>query len=156
MDRGARRWVTNFSLSVLIRCHYRQYFRHHFIIIIRRRRNEKKNLPAGGMPETHTQTGSSRIFKRMVPADYSYQRKKEVSRNFPCTCPVTALPVYYRRRLTLCTALWLHLSTWSPRFTSRDRYMRCRSLASRAKHSFYFGSPKIIGSNSKSITALIA
>jgi len=31
--------------------------------------------------------------------------KKEVSGNFSFTCPVTALPVSYRRRLTLCTAL---------------------------------------------------
>ena len=43
----------------------------------------------------------------------------------------------------------LHLSTWSPRFTSHDLYLRCRSLASRAKRSFYFGPPKINGSNSK-------
>ena len=45
----------------------------------------------------------------------------------------------------------LHLSTWSPlhRFTSHDPYLRCRSLASRAKRSFYFGPPKINGSNSK-------
>ena len=43
----------------------------------------------------------------------------------------------------------LHLSTWSPRLTSHDLYLRCRSLASRAKRSFYFGPPKINGRNSK-------
>ena len=39
---------------------------------------EKKNLPAGGTPETHMlrkQVVLSRIFKRMVPVDYSYQSK---------------------------------------------------------------------------------
>ena len=37
---------------------------------------KKKNLPAGGTPETHTlreQVVLSRIFKRMVPVDCSYQ-----------------------------------------------------------------------------------
>ena len=77
----------------------------------------------------------------------SYQSKKKYQETF--TCPVTALAVSCRRRLTLCTCSSLHLSTWSPRFTSRDLYLRCRSLASRAKHSFYFGPPKINGSNSK-------
>ena len=43
----------------------------------------------------------------------------------------------------------LHLSTWSPRLTSHDLYLRCRSLASRAERSFYFGPPKINGRNSK-------
>ena len=70
----------------------------------------KKNLPAGGTPETHTlreQVGvHSTIFKRMVPVDYSYQSKtKEVSGIFYFICPVTALPVSYRIPLTLCTAL---------------------------------------------------
>ena len=90
---------------------------------------------------TLTQTGVlNRIFKRLVPVSI----KKEASGTFSFTCPVTALPVSYRRRLTLCTAL----STWSPRFTRHDLYQR-RSLASRAKRSFYFGPPKINGSNSK-------
>ena len=40
----------------------------------------------------------------------------------------------------------LHLSTWSPRFTSHDLYLRCWSLASRAKRSFYLGPLKINGS----------
>ena len=39
--------------------------------------------------------------------------KKEVSGTFSFTCPVTALPVCYRRRLTLCTVL--SLSTWPPK-----------------------------------------
>ena len=34
---------------------------------------------------------------------------------------------------------FLHLSTWSPRFTSRDLYLHCRSLASRAKRSILSG-----------------
>ena len=71
--------------------------------------------------------------------------KKEVSGTFSFTCSITALPVSY-------TAL----STWSRRFTSRDLYLPCRSLASRARRSFYFGPPKINGSNSTSISALIA
>ena len=106
------------------------------------------------MPETYT------LRKQVAVEDlnlgFSYillpSIKKEVPGTFPLTCPVTDLTVFYRRRLTLCTAL----STWSPRFTSRDLYLRCRSLASRAKLSFYFGHPKINGSNSKSISALIA
>ena len=36
-----------------------------------------------------TQTTSSKIFKRMVPVDYS-QKLEEVSGTFPFTCPVTA------------------------------------------------------------------
>ena len=58
-------------------------------------------------------------------------------------CPVTALPVSYHRCPTLCTAL----STWSPRFTSCDLYLHCQCLASWAKLCFYFGPPKINGSN---------
>ena len=63
--------------------------------------------------------------------------------SFYC-CPVTALPVSYHICLTLCTAL----STWSPRFTSCDLYLRCQCVAIWAKHCFYFGPPKINGSNS--------
>ena len=44
---------------------------------------------------------------------------------------------------------FIYFSTWSPRFTSHDLYLRCRSLASRAKRSFDFGPPKTNGSNSK-------
>ena len=43
-------------------------------------KKEKKNLPAGGTPEIHTlrkQVVLSRIFKRVVPVDYSYQSKKK-------------------------------------------------------------------------------
>ena len=54
-------------------------------------------------------------------------------------------------------------------FTSRDLYLRCRSLVSRAKRfvvvvvvvvvvvslKYYSGSPEINGSNSKSSSALI-
>jgi len=51
--------------------------------------------------------------------------------------------------LNLCTAL----STWSPRFISRDLYL---CLAIRAKWSCHFGPPKINGSSSKFNSALIA
>ena len=99
----------------------------------------------------------SRIFKRMVPVDYSYQskkkkkkkkKKKEVSGTFSFTCPVTAFSSFLSQTSNLVHRS-LHLSTWSPRFTSHNLYLRCRSLASRAKRSFYFGLPKINGSNSK-------
>ena len=47
------------------------------------KKKEKKNLPAGGTPETHVmKTGSSRIFKRMVPVDYSYQSKQKYQEPF--------------------------------------------------------------------------
>ena len=68
---------------------------------------------------------------------------------FPFTCPVTALLISCRRCLNLCTAL----STWSPRFISRDLYL---SLAIWAKRSFHFSPLKINGSSSKSNSALIA
>ena len=103
-----------FFLSVLIWCYYTKYFRHHFLIIIRRRRRRKrrrKEKPTCCWHIRNTnvmQTGSSRIFKCMVPVDYSYQSigillsiKTEVSGTFPFTCPVTALPVFYCRCLTL-------------------------------------------------------
>ena len=43
-------------------------------------------------------------------------------------------------------SLLLDISFWSPKFTSHDLH---RSLAGRAKRSFYFGPPKINDSNSK-------
>ena len=84
---------------------------------------------------TRLQYGSGRLLMSM---------KKEVTGTFLFTCSVKALPVSYFRRLNLCTPL----STWSPRFTSHDLYLRCRSLASLAKRSFYFGPPKIHGNKS--------
>ena len=64
------------------------------------------NLPACGAKNTRImQTGSSRIFKRTVPADYYQQEylnvrfrqttinEKEGSGTFSFTSPVTALPV---------------------------------------------------------------
>ena len=75
--------------------------------------------------------------------------KKEVSGTFPSTCPVTALPVSYRRRLTQCTAL----STTAPGHPGLPAetciYVQSQSLATRAKRSFYWSPPKINGSNSK-------
>ena len=75
------------------------------IIIIMKRK--EKPTGRGQARNTHLRkhTLTSRIFKRMVPVDYSYQSKKEVSGTFSFACPVTALPVSYRRRLTLCPAL---------------------------------------------------
>ena len=74
------------------------------IIIIMKR----KEKPTGRWHARNThlskQVVLSRIFKRIVPVDYSYQIK-EVSGTFSFTCPVTALPVSYLRRLTLCTTL---------------------------------------------------
>ena len=47
-----------------------------------------------------------------------------------------------------CMHSSLHLSIWSPRFTTHKLYLRCRSFANRAKRSFHFGPPKINDSNS--------
>ena len=83
----------------------------------------------------------------MVPVDYSYKSKRSIrylffyfsSNSFGSFLSQTSNLVHRS----------LHLSTWSPRFTSHNLYLRCRSLASRAKRSFYFGPPKINGNNSK-------
>ena len=128
-----------------MRCYYRKYFRH------RTNNNEKKRKtyrPVARQKHTLTQTGSilSRIFKRMVPVDYSYQSKKKYQEPFLLLVQLCQFPI---RQTSNLMRRSLHLSTWSPRFTSHDLYLRCRSLASRAKHSFYFGPPKINGSNSK-------
>ena len=74
-------WVTKFSLSILIRCYYRKYFRHHFLIIIIIKR--KENLTGWWHARnTHfMQTGSSRIFKGMVLVDY-YQSKMKYQEHF--------------------------------------------------------------------------
>ena len=117
---------------------------------------KRKEKPTGRWHARNTHVGKqvvlSRIFKRMVPVDYSYQSKKKYQEPFSFTCSVTTSPVFYRKRLTLRTSL----STWSHRFTSRDLYLRCRSLASQAKRSFYLGSPKINDSISKYVSDLIA
>ena len=139
--------------SVLIRYYCRKYFRHYFLLIILKipppppPKKKKKTTGRWYARNTHLrkQVVLSRIFKRMVPVDYSYQSKKKYQKPFSFTCSVTTLPVFYRKRLTLRTSL----STWSHRFTSRDLYLRCRSLASRTKCSFYFCLPEINGSDSK-------
>ena len=133
-----------FFLSVLIRCYYKKYFRHH------NNNNGKKRKtyrPVAGQKHSHKQV-VLRIFKRMVPSKL-LSVKKEVSGTFSFTCQVTALPVSYRRRVALCTALSTSPPAHPglPATTGID--LRCRSLASRAKRSFYFGPPKINGSNSK-------
>ena len=141
-----------FFLSVFIRCHYRKYFRQHY------NNNEKKRktCPRWKARNTHLrkQVVLSRIFKRMVPVDYSYQSKKK--HQDPPPPPFFFFFFFYLSSNSFSSFLsqtsnLVHrsLSTWSPRFTSHDLYLRCRSLASRAKRSFYFGLPKINGSNSK-------
>ena len=124
--------------------------RHHFllmIIII-----FKNKMPAGGTPSTHT-------FSKQVVVEYlnvwfrstTPINEKRSIRNLSFYLSSNSFVISYRRRLTLCTAL----STWSPRYTSSDLYLRCGSLASLAKRSFHFDPPKINGSNSKSVFALI-
>ena len=107
MNRGATCWLT-------IICYYIKYFKHHFLLIILFCfcccffvfLIKEETTGRWQARNTHiTQTGSCRIFKRMVPVDYSYQLEKEVSGTFYFTCPVTALPVSYRRHLNLFTAL---------------------------------------------------
>ena len=89
----------------------------------------------------------SRIFKRVVPVDYSYQSKQKDQEPFLLVSS-NSFASFLSQTSNLVQGS-LHLSTWSPRFTSHDLYLRCWSLASRAKRSFYFGPPKINGSNSK-------
>ena len=78
---------------------------------------KRKEKPTGRWRAKNThlrkQVILSRIFKRMVPVDYSYQ-----SGTFSFTCPVTALPVSYRRRLTYRTK---HKETQT---LSTDNYLR--------------------------------
>ena len=60
---------------------------------------KRKENPTGRWQARNThlrkQVVLSRIFKHMVPVDYSYQSKKKVSGAFSFTSPVTALPVSY-------------------------------------------------------------
>ena len=97
----------------------------------------------------------------MVPLDFSYQsnqksnkkEKKKKKRRRSIRNLLFYLSsnsfAHFLSQTCILVHRSLHLSTWSPRFTSHDLYLRCRSLASRAKRSFYFGPPKINGSNSK-------
>ena len=86
------------------------FHRHHFLIILIKRK-EKKNLPVGGTPETHTlrkqiiAENSNVWFRETTPIN-----QKRSIRKLSFTCLVTALPVSCRRRQTLCTAL----STFPP------------------------------------------
>ena len=82
----------------------------------------------------------------MIPVDYSYQSKKKYQEPFLLLAQ-SQLCQFPIRQTSNLVHHSLHLSTWSPRFTSHDLYLRCWSLASRAKRSFYFGPPKINGSN---------
>ena len=72
---------------VLIRCYYRKSFRHHF-------------------------SSSFLTLRKQVVVEYLYVSSRQTTMNgkgsirkFLFTCPVTALPLSYRRRLNLCTAL---------------------------------------------------
>ena len=135
-----------FFLSVLIHCYYGNIL--DTIVIVMK----GKEKPTGRWHTRNThlckQVVLSRIFKHMVPVDYSYQSKKKYQEPFCFTCPSNSFASF----LSLTSNLVHHspnLSTWSPRFPSHDWYLCCWSLASRAKHSFYFGPLKTNGSNSK-------
>ena len=95
-------------------------FRHHFLSIFVLFCFDKSETYR---PETH-------IVRKQAVVEYSnvwfrwttpFNEKGSI-RNFSFHVP--ALPVSCRRRLNLCTAL----STWSSTFTSRNLYLRCRSL----------------------------
>ena len=80
MDRGVKYWVTILSQCIDpmllqdIKCN-------NSIIIIMKR---KEKATSGGAPETHLrkQVVLSRIFKRIVPVDYSSQSNKEYQEHF--------------------------------------------------------------------------
>ena len=110
-------------------------------------KKKRKEKPTGQWRarNTHvTQIVSYRIFKRMVPIDYSYQPKKEYQEPSLFTCPVTALSVFNRRRLTLCTAL-----STSPPGHPGSPAATCiyifGLLPIELSILFYFGPPKING-----------
>ena len=74
MDRGVKCWVT--ILSQRIDPMLLQDIKYNISIIIIMKRKEKAT--GGGTPKTHLRKHLlSRIFKRMVPVDYSYQSKKK-------------------------------------------------------------------------------
>ena len=75
------------------------------IIIIMKRKEKTTSQWQARNTHLRKQVVLSKTFKYMVPVGYSYQTKKEVSGTFSFTCPLTALPVAYRRCLTLCTAV---------------------------------------------------
>ena len=104
MDRGARCWVTIFCQRInpmLLQEIFQTPFSNN-------NNNEKKRkIYRSVARQKHTlrkQVVLSRIFKHGA-GRLLLSTKKEVSGTFSFTCPVTALPVSYRRRLTLCTAL---------------------------------------------------
>jgi len=145
----ARCWVTNFSLSILIWCYYRKYF-----TPFSNNNNKKRKAKPTSQWHTRnthiTQTGNSRIFLCMVPVN----RKRSI-----WNLSFYLSKFYFASFLLRMSKLLhssLHLSTWSPSFISCDLYLRCWSLANRAKRCFNFGPLKINGTNSKSVSALIA
>ena len=133
MDRGAKCWVTIF-LGVFSNA-TRGNILDSIIIIMKR----KENLPASGTPKTHTYANRQYLveylnvwFRWTAPIN----QKRSIrylffylsSNSFGSFLSQTSNLVHRS----------LHLSTWSPRLTSHDLYLRCRSLASRAKRSFHF------------------
>ena len=77
-----------FFPGVLIRCYYRKCFRHHFF------------------------SASFLTLRKRVAVEYLYVSSRQTTMNekgsirkFPFACPVTALPVSYRRCLNSSTAL---------------------------------------------------
>ena len=136
-------------LRVLVQCYYGKYFRHHFLTVklflfFNLKQKQTKlltNEPFGFRAQKNYCTMLqhwSQLVPNMSADIWGHQAsliimdgsdrlllsmKKEVSGTF--TCPVTALPVSYQRRLTLCTALST-TPRGHPGFPA-------------AKHSFYFG-----------------
>ena len=98
---------------------------------------KRKEKPTGRWHARNThlrkQVVLSRIFKRLVPVDYFYQSKKSI-RNLFFYLSSNSFASFLSQTSNLVHRS-LHLSTWSPRFTSHYLYLRCRSLASRAKRS---------------------
>ena len=77
MDRGARSWVTIFSQRIhpmLLQEIFQTPFSNN------NKEKERKTYQLVAC-QKHTQTDSSRIFKRMVPVDY-YQSKKKYQEPF--------------------------------------------------------------------------
>ena len=95
---------------VLIRCYYRKGFRHHFFFFF-------FNI---------TEAGSSRIFIRIVPADYYQWKRKHQEMSFYMSSNSFASFLSQMSKLVHSS---LHYSSWSSRFTSRDLCLLCGSLA---------------------------
>ena len=112
-----------------MRCYYRKYLRHHFL---NNNNNEKKRKTYQPLAHALTkQVELSRKFKRMVSVNYTCQSKKRSIRNPFFYLSSNSFAGFLSQTSTYVHSS-LHLTTWSPRFTSHDLYLRYRSLASRA------------------------